>query len=44
MRDVLVGAVISDDVLTERLPLGGCGDVYRAVRHDPALLIAEEED
>lgn len=33
MRDVLVGAGISDDVWTERLALGRCGDVCRAVRH-----------
>lgn len=48
MRDILVGVLvgtgISDDVLTERLALGGCGDVQRAVRDDPALIIAGEED
>lgn len=27
MRDVLVGTGISDDVLTDRLALSGCGDV-----------------
>jgi hypothetical protein len=44
MRYVLVGgAGISDVVWTERLALGGCGDVYRAVRHDPPFIIAGEE-
>jgi hypothetical protein len=43
MRDVLAGASISDIVWTERLALGRCGDVYRAVRHDPPFIITGEE-